>query len=391
MSAPAKCQGRKRAVDGILNCARVARAQREVVFESHNWFRETSNITFYNECDDELDVLCVDRRAISLNLGALSEYRYAAVLQAYGEDGSWLNLPRSADPCLEGGGPRHICFSLPAIKLRPHEYYTVRLTYEGPLLSAEELEESLREGSPLSVEEPSAVMKRYTWRSLLSAVKPYKDVRVLMWNYPPGRAPSIMPQSLYFVFRTREDWLEIDEGRARKSLKEIEGVLSQLKGRLDMIALNSRVFGYRMEIPSSTEKPEQEFEPVIPGPDARPEERSAASLRTVMRKILYYATNITNIKLRVNLLYRLLVVLVEILGLLTVALSVFMILMLWHGQQSMIGDGLLLLSTLIIIVLGNYLALLKGGPLRYGLLGCALAAAAASVAVLAVMMLLRML
>ena len=389
MSAPAKCQGRKRAVDGILNCARVARAQREVIFENHNWFRETSEITFYNECDEELDVLCVDRRAFSLNLGALYEYKYAAVLRAYGEDGSWLNLLRSADPCLEGGGPGHICFSLPAaIKLRPHEYYTVRLTYEG---------------SPAEVKRYAwrlllyAVVKRYArwlllyaWRSLLSAVKPYRDVPVFMWNYPPGRAPSIMPQSLYIVFRTREDWLEIDEGRARKSLEEIKGVLSKLKGRLDMIALNSRVFGYHMEIPSSTEKPEQEFEPVIPGPDARPEERSAASLRTFIRLLdmLSYATNI---KLRVNLLYRLLAVLVEILGFLTVALSVFMILMLWHGQQSMIGYGLLLLTTLIIIVLGNYLTLPKGGPLKYWLIGGALAAAAASVAVLAVIMLLRML
>jgi len=376
MSVPAKCQGRKRAVDGILNCARVARVQREVVFESHNWFRETSEITFYNECDDELDVLCVDRRAISLNLGALSEHRYAAVLRAYGEDGSWLNLPRSADPCLEGGGPGHICFSLPtAIKLRPHEYYTVRLTYEG---------------SP-PAEEPSAVMKRYTWRSLLSAVKPYKDVPVLMWKYPPGRAPSIMPQSLYIVFRTREDWLEIDEGSARKSLKEIEGVLRKLKGRLDVIALNNRVFGYRMEIPSSTEKPELEFEPIIPRPDARPSERLAALPRILMwlLKVQYYYAIV--IKLRVNSSYRFLAVLVEILGFLTVALSPieYMILVHWHGQQSMIGDGLLLLATLLVTVLGNYLALPKGGPLNYRLLDFTLTMAILFTVGLAIMMLLH--
>ncbi|MFP3317300.1 MAG: hypothetical protein RXN79_02750 [Candidatus Nanopusillus sp.] len=376
MSAPAKCQGRKRAVGDILKCARVARVQREVVFESHNWFHEKSEITFYNECDEELDVICVDRRALSLNLGALFEYKYAAVLRAYGEDGTWLNLLRSADPCLEGGGPGHICFSLPAIKLRPHEYYTVQLMYEG---------------SPLSIEEPSAVVKRYTRRSLLSAVKPYRDVPVLMWNYPPGRAPSIMPQSLYTVFRIREDWLEIDEGWARKSLEEGEGVMGKLKSKLDVIALSNRALGYRMEIPSSTEKLElEELGPVIPRPDARPAERFAALLFmwAWLLEVPYYIT----LKLRVNLLYRLLAVLVEILGFLTAALSlVFMSLVLWRGQQSMIGDGLLLLTTLFIIVLGNYLTLPKGGPLRYGLLGGALAAAAASVAGLAVMMLLRML
>ena len=386
MSVPAKCQGRKRAVDGILNCARVARVQREVVFESHNWFRETSEITFYNECNDELDVLCVDRLALSLNLGPLFEYKYAAVLRAYGEDGSWLNLPRSADPCLEGGGPGHICFSLPtAIKLRPHEYYTVRLTYEGSP-PAEEPSAVMKRDTWRSL--LSAVMKRDTWRSLLSAVKPYKDVHVLMWKYPPGRAPSIMPQSLYIVFRTREDWLEIDEGSARKSLKEIEGVLRELKGRLDVIALNGRVFGYRMEIPSSTEKPE-ELGPIIPKSDARPEEKLMALFLTLawLSWAPYYTTVI---KLRVNLLYRLLAVLVEILGFLTAALSsVFMALVLWRGQQPMIGDGLLLLTTLFVIVLGNYLTLPKGGPLRYGLLGGALAAATASVAGLAVMMLLR--
>ena len=385
MSAPAKCQGRKRAVGDILNCARVARAQCEVVFESHNWFRETSEITFYNECDDELDVLCVDRRTLDLNLGALFEYKHAAVLRAYGEtviraygeDGSWLNLLRSADPCLEGGGLEHACFSLPAaIKLRSHEYYTVRLMYEG---------------SPLSVEEPSAVMKRYTWRSLLSAVKPYKDVPVLMWKYPPGRAPSIMPQSLYIVFRTREDWLEIDEGSARKSLKEIEGVLRKLKGRLDVIALNNRVFGYRMEIPSSTEKPELEFEPIIPRPDARPSERLAALPRILMwlLKVQYYYAIV--IKLRVNSSYRFLAVLVEILGFLTVALSPieYMILVHWHGQQSMIGDGLLLLATLLVTVLGNYLALPKGGPLNYRLLDFTLTMAILFTVGLAIMMLLH--
>jgi hypothetical protein len=374
MSAPAKCQGRKRAVGDILKCARVARVQREVIFESHNWFRETSEITLYNECDDELDVLCVDRRALNLNLGEIFKYKYAAVLRAYSEDGSWLNLLRSADPCLEGGGPWNICFSLPTIKLRPHEYYTVRLMYEG---------------SPLA-EEPSAVMKRYTWRSLLSAVKPYRDVPVLMWNYPPGRAPSIMPQSQYVVFRTREDWLEIDEGGARKSLEELEKIKSELKGRLDVTALNSRVFGYRMEIPSSAEelKPE-ELGPIIPKSEARPEEKLMAIFLTLawLSWAPYYATVI---KLRVNLLYRLLAVLVEILGFLTAALSsVFMALVLWRGQQPMIGDGLLLLTTLFVIVLGNYLTLPKGGPLRYGLLGGALAAAAASVAGLAIMMLLR--
>ena len=358
----------------------MARVQREVIFESHNWFRETSEITLYNECDDELDVLCVDRRALNLNLGEFFKYKYAAVLRAYSEDGSWLNLLRSADPCLEGGGPWNICFSLPAIKLRPHEYYTVRLMYEG---------------SPL-VEEPSAVMKRYTWRSLLSAVKPYRDVPVLMWNYPPGRAPSIMPQSQYIVFRTREDWLEIDEGGARKSLEELEKIKSELKGRLDVIALSKRVFGYRMEIPSSAEelKPE-ELGPVIPKSDARPVKKLLIVLFRTSAWLswapYYYAYAIV-IKLRVNLLYRLLAVLVEILGFLTVALSpVFIILALRHGQQSMIGDGLLLLTTLIIIVLGNYLALPKGGPLRYRLIGGALAAAAASAGLAVMMLLLHML
>jgi len=66
-----------------------------------------------------------------------------------------------------------------------------------------------------------------------------------------------------------------------------------------------------------------------------------------------------------------------------------MIRMLWHGQQSMIGDGLLLLSTLIIIVLGNYLALPKGGPLRYWLLDCALTMAILFTVGLAIMMLLH--
>jgi hypothetical protein len=202
-----------------------------------------------------------------------------------------------------------------------------------------------------------------------------------------------MPQSLYTVFRIREDWLEIDEGWARKSLEEGEGVMGKLKSKLDVIALSNRALGYRMEIPSSTEKLElEELGPVIPRPDARPAERFAALLWTFMWAWLLEVPYYITLKLRVNLLYRLLAVLVEILGFLTAALSlVFMSLVLWRGQQSMIGDGLLLLTTLFIIVLGNYLTLPKGGPLRYGLLGGALAAAAASVAGLAVMMLLRML
>ena len=381
----------KNKIDELNDCARVVRAQREVVFKNHEWFRETVNITFFNECTHDLNVVCIDRRIISLNLHRQYGHAYAPILRAYDEDGSQLNVLSSHDSCLlHDASHEYICLSVPPLK--PHSYYTVTLVYEG---------------------KPD----RYEDIPLLSFLVPYYDVSVTMWHFPPGRAPSKMPQSLYMTYRTENDWLEIDQRTAKKVLKQATVSLKK-EGKIDPIALDKHIFSYRVEFPANHIVP-----PIAPvqssptGSDASDRFQTAADdgvgfsdqskptetgsnrseisgltwLKLYLPRLILFLLRIwiyhIDIRLTLNRFYKLFAWSLLALSVTTMILSAFLMQALFvHEPQSVVDDGLFLLTALFVLFLGNYLELPKDAPLKYNRVIPFMVLAIASVVALSVML-----
>jgi len=393
MSAQDGCIREK--ISDITDCARVVRTQREVVFKSHEWFSEELEVTLLNECDRPLSSICLDRQALSLNLLNVASnpadvhkyavmlsnladvHKYAVMLRAYGEDGSQLNIMSSGDNCLlEGNTPEHICFSIPEM-LKPHAYYTLRIMYEGA--------------------SPSEVVRT------MSGAAPYNDAIVSTWNhYPPGKAPKNVPQALYIAFRTEADWLEIDEETARTSFNSLMDKCKKNGCRLNLIALNRRIFSFRVEYPANHQEPPIFSEDVIEAfmkelsglrskPSTELSDRSMGSeseqrlFILALRLLLEPLGKSVALRLKIDLFHKIFIWSLQILGTLAVALSLFLtVALLTHGPQPIIDEGLLMLTALFVFLLGNYLVLPRGGPLKYKRLDTVNALAAASVVVLGV-------
>jgi len=367
MSAQDGCIKEK--ISDITDCARVVRVQREVVFKSHEWFSEELEVTLFNECDRSLSSVCLDRRALSLNLlnvksNPADVHKYAVMLRAYGEDDSRLNIMSSSDNCLlKGSTPEHICFSIPET-LKPHAYHTLGIMYEGASLS-----EAVR-----------------------TIAAPYYNTIVPIWNrYPPGKAPKNMPQALYITFRTEADWLEIDEETARTSFNSLMDKCEKNGCRLNLIAMNRRIFSFRMEYPANHQEPPIFSEDIMKELSGLRLKSSTGLLDKSMgseseqRLLSEPLGKLVALLLKIDLFHKIFIWSLQILGTLAVVLSLFLtVALLTHGPQPIIDEGLLMLTALFVFLLGNYLVLPRGGPLKYKRLDTVNALAAASVVVLGV-------
>ncbi|GAB6944134.1 hypothetical protein [Vulcanisaeta sp. JCM 14467] len=301
---------RERLSDAV-GCARVVRVQRRRRYQSHLMFIDDLELTFVNVCTSEISTVCIDRRYVLEYSGGLTySEKFAMKIEAFGPDGRRLSILRRDERCLLDREPglEYLCIRLNE-PIKPGNYYVITLTHTAQTLNA-------------NVSRESRLGK------LMDFLTPYFDVYVFSLIHPINQPPAPWTQSQYHHYEVVPEHLEIHSSMARIVQERLNTIPS---GKLSLIASDPKNLAFGFTI-SGTNNP-----PPIP---------------------IY-------VRLTLNGLYKAFSWMFQLLSIATIALSWTTSALLLGHTTHLLNTLLTLLTTLALLLLGNYIVIPKQAPIKY--------------------------
>ncbi|ADN51439.1 hypothetical protein [Vulcanisaeta distributa] len=310
-----------------VNCVRVVRVQRRRKYQSHLMFVDDLELTLVNTCNLEVSTVCVDRKYVLEYSG-----NFAMEIKAFSPGGEKLSILRRDEKCLldKEPGLDYLCVRLNE-PIKPGSYYVLTLTHTAQTSIMTTIESG--------------------WRRFVNFLTPYFDVYVFSIIYPINQPSTPWTQSQYHHYEVEPEYLEIH----RETTNTVQKVLGAISGgKVSFVVSDNKNLAFGFTMPESLHV-------------SQPTNYSAGELLlNMLTRILFTVFGVPiPIRLTLNRLYKAFSWLFQCLSVGTVVLSFAIVALLLIRINYLLSDLFTLLTTLVLLLLGNYIVIPKQAPIKY--------------------------